>query len=51
LGHHAPVAHKDEFFQAVLALQLGDFVRHGRGVLGVTGKDFDAHRTALGAAQ
>ena len=51
LGHHAPAAHKDELFQPVLALQLGDFVRHRRGVLGVAGQDFDAHRTTLGTAE
>jgi hypothetical protein len=51
VGEHAPVAHKDDFFQAVLLLQLGDLARHGRGILGVAGKNFDSHRTAFRAAE
>jgi hypothetical protein len=50
-GNHAPVAHKDNFFQAVLALQLGDLLKHGGGVLSVTGKDFNSNRTTLRAAE
>jgi len=36
-GNHASVTDKDNFFQSVLALQLGDLLRHGGGVLRITG--------------
>src|SRR3984893_4141154 len=45
------IAHKDNFFQAVLALQLRDLLRHGGGVLSVPGKNFDSDRTTLCAAE
>jgi hypothetical protein len=51
VGNHAPVAHKDNFFQAELALQLLDLFRHGGGVWGVTGKNVDSNRTTLCAAE
>src|SRR5208283_4514815 len=50
-GNHPTVADKDNFFQAVEALQLRDLLGHGRGVLSITGKNFDSDRTTLRAAE